>query len=963
MQRLAIFLFFMWATAACAQSHHYRQYTVNEGLPSATIYEVIQDREGYIWAGTENGVTRFDGKAFQNFTREDGLTDNVILKIFQDTTGRIWFMPLNGRLCYFLRGKIHNRDNDSLLRVLPDCVPVVSMTQNKEGCLSYRGVAGMVFLDNRNTIRKYPLLQAPPPDSFVVRFHGQGIEAVFSTGNRYEKLFSDHQTEYYYQNWKYYLVRAGIFKRVPGPTISYPITGYPSIQVFQRNTLWLCFPGQGAVGIKGLHEGKPSYVHFLKGKNVGGVCEDNEGNLWFGTLGQGLWVLPGQDKQAIHLVKEDGLPEEAITVLHRDNNNTIWMGSLNNYLYRRDKGRLSVLKVSDMRMSSPGAFYDLSSSRDNTLYYVTSYDFGKLNKGNKPLAFNGKEGYYKGTSYKALSIGPQGRTIAVAPNGLTFYDPEDRNKRNILLYGQKPFRIFTTHWARNGTIWIADIRGLHEWKKDTLIPRYSADPVLREPISRIAELPDGNLIIATRTAGIVVFDGTRVLQILDKKQGLPSNICNRLRADGNVVLVATAAGVAKFIYRNHRLVWERNFTSEDGLLSNEVNDALIYNDSLYVASFSGLSILRLTGEKSTNLPPVYIVKVVYGNKEISETPDTTLAMLESSGNMQFSFIGITFQHPAKVEYLYRLSGSGDDHWYKNSTGQVDYTSLGPGNYVFEVQARKINGAWSEPVRFAFHIRTPIWMQGWFQLLLYGAMLTGVAVGGSAVARQKRKQKMRKLELRDKMIQLEQQALSALMSPHFIFNALNSIQQYLHNNDALSANKYLSFFAKLTRRNMEAVMASEVRLDDELERLELYLQFEKLRFGDKLTYKIIIPEDFDAEEIVVPPMILQPFVENSIWHGLMPLPHGGEVIVRIFTNDPDYFTVEIADNGLGIEVSRGIKHSQGLQHKSKGMRITMERLELWCRKAGKKYSVNIAQRESGSGQSAGTLVKLELPFIA
>jgi sensor histidine kinase YesM len=160
--------------------------------------------------------------------------------------------------------------------------------------------------------------------------------------------------------------------------------------------------------------------------------------------------------------------------------------------------------------------------------------------------------------------------------------------------------------------------------------------------------------------------------------------------------------------------------------------------------------------------------------------------------------------------------------------------------------------------------------------------------------------------------------------------------------------------------MEAVMKNSVSLEDELERLKLYLNFEKLRFGNKLKYKIIIPDEINIDELILPPMILQPFVENAIWHGLMPLPNGGEIIITVNLLDENNFQVLIKDTGIGIDTSKGRKHGQELKHNSKGIQLSIERLQLWTKSKDKKLDLKIEQLQQNNLLNGGTLVSLILP---
>ncbi len=401
----------------------------------------------------------------------------------------------------------------------------------------------------------------------------------------------------------------------------------------------------------------------------------------------------------------------------------------------------------------------------------------------------------------------------------------------------------------------------------------------------------------------------------------------------------------------------RNYTTVDGLLSNEINDMVTQNDTLYVATAEGISILPVSRRKTSNPPPLYIASVFYGNRNLLDSNPGNSRFTGAAA--EFNFTGITFQQPEKVQYSYRLLGA-DDNWKLNTSGTVVYSSLAPGSYTFEVRSKKINSAWSPTRVFHFNIEAPFWLQNWFYISIYTILATTFVLLAYYLSRLNRIKKLKKAELHNRIVQLEQQALGALMNPHFIFNALNSIQQFLLQNDALLANKYLSQFARLTRKNMEAVMKGNVTLEDELDRLHLYLQFEKLRFGDKLKYEIIVPDTINTDELVLPPMILQPFVENAIWHGILPAKMPGEIRVRVNLLDDNLLQVFVEDNGIGIKTDYLNQNILFYKTDTHALSIIAQRLRLINSTVNHQLHILFSHVHPDE-QRKGTLVEILLPI--
>jgi len=916
-----------------------------------------------MWFATENGIARFDGKTFKTFTRNDGLTDNLVLRLLEDQRGRIWIASFTGKLCYYLNGKIHNPGNDPLLARMPDLnVPPAIPVEDKNGIV-YFGREGSFFVVNGNKI--YSSTKGKPnmlydsslkfpgaPDYYPVRVNANSL-----------RMRKDGYDYYSYIQKGYYRPDAGfgaVLKKA-----SLPFMNIIQYQKKIKDDLWFTSSDNGAFQISSFGHERINVKQYLEGIVVNDIFLDNENNLWFSTTGKGVYLLPGNSKNALNITKSKELPQENISSLYIDKEHIIWIGGLNNYLYRLQNNTIhTYYSTHDKEILN--YCYDVVGDSNQDIYFANNENlflFKKDDPNHIPIILNQRNKNhfpYSDGNYKGLSISEKCDVLATVPFKLLLYEQGTAlGKKNIMRTIPAPNtkRILTSFITKSGKIWAANSEGLYKVEGNKWIKYYSEDKILQEPISRIAELNDGNLLITTRSKGVILFDGKTVKQVFSEKEGLASDICRRIFIKDNHVWVSAAKGITELLYQNGYLKFIRNYTTNDGLMSNEINDVLVNNDTLYIATANGLTILQEIKAIKTPPPPVYINAVQYGPFDISGSNDTILKYAHDY--VKFSFIGITYQQPQKIVYKYRLLGSSDI-WQTTSYGSVDYPSLAPGDYFFEVMAKKTDSDWSLPKKIHLLIKAPFWMETWFYFLIYGILLLGLGFAVYFASRMKRKQNEKKFALQTRMVQLEHQALSALMNPHFIFNALNSIQQFLHQNDALAANRYLSLFARLTRKNMEAIVKNNVSLEEELERLELYLNFEKLRFGDKLTYQININPDLETDEILIPPMVLQPFVENAIWHGIMPLEQGGNVYIDVDKINATQCKIEIKDNGIGIDVSRERKNSQGFLHNSKGMQLTIERLELWARGLNTQFELKVTQNDHEVGTHPGTVVKLILP---
>ena len=240
---------------------------------------------------------------------------------------------------------------------------------------------------------------------------------------------------------------------------------------------------------------------------------------------------------------------------------------------------------------------------------------------------------------------------------------------------------------------------------------------------------------------------------------------------------------------------------------------------------------------------------------------------------------------------------------------------------------------------------------WFTIFLISLLLAAGVIGIVVYFLLKLRRERTQLLIQNQVIALEQRALQALMNPHFVFNVMNSIQYFINNKEPQAANQVLTSFARLIRNHLEICIKSYVTLSEELVYLRLYLSLEKIRFSDKMNYRIIIDKNIETDEILIPSMIIQPFIENAIWHGIMPKDDGGFIKIG-FHYQNDELLVSIVDNGVGISNSKKIRNSD---HISRGMELIQERVNLLNKI--NKHQIHISIQQTGE---YGTMVSITIP---
>ncbi|MEI9809624.1 MAG: histidine kinase [Bacteroidota bacterium] len=295
-------------------------------------------------------------------------------------------------------------------------------------------------------------------------------------------------------------------------------------------------------------------------------------------------------------------------------------------------------------------------------------------------------------------------------------------------------------------------------------------------------------------------------------------------------------------------------------------------------------------------------------------------MRYNENTLQINFTGISFTSSADLLYSYRLEGL-DTNWSNPSANNfVLFAKLPPGQYRFSVKCKADNNTWSEAALFAFTIRPPFWNTWWFRLLI-------IAMAASLIIFFYRR-RVRKIEqqafINNQLLELEMTALKAQMNPHFIYNALNSIQALVVEEKKDEAVHYIGTFSRLLRQVLENSEINVITLEKELQTLKLYISLDALRLNMQPTYRLHIDKEIQPHSEKIPPLLLQPFAENALWHGLSKK-EGDKKIDITVSIDNDWLVCTIVDNGIGPAKAAVLKTQHTEQYQSKAISITTRRL--------------------------------------
>jgi len=470
-------------------------------------------------------------------------------------------------------------------------------------------------------------------------------------------------------------------------------------------------------------------------------------------------------------------------------------------------------------------------------------------------------------------------------------------------------------------------------------------------------IDDKYLWIATDDGLIqALMDSKKVIKIWTTENGLPNNYIYVVTTDKfDNIWISTNYGLAMLDY-NKAIC--KKFTEDDGLQSMEFNTACYHKDrkgNLWFGGIKGMNKVTpgFTSPSDYSPPPLITGINVMNSPLLSDTVVTYLSSFSlpySKNFVSFEFQSPNYSQSDNIIYQYKLIGV-DTGWINNGTrNYVNYTQLKPGKYVFHVRSANTNFIWSDDAtKISFNISPPWYNTWWFYTLL-------IIVGTTAVylfINQRIQNLKIKMEAKQKITETEMAALKAQMNPHFMFNCINSIDAFIYNNDKYNATLYLNKFAKLLRNVLESSKQNLVLFSKDIETLKIYIELEQLRSENKFTTVFDIDKELLNSDYKVPPLIIQPFVENAIIHGLRNKETNDGILAISVKETADHLEYTITDNGVGRNAS---SRQPSFDKTSYGIQITTDRIRYFNNES--KASFNISDLYEGR-EATGTKITVTL----
>jgi ligand-binding sensor domain-containing protein len=982
---LLILIIFISGNVLSAQKPVFRHYSVNEGLPSSEVYHITQDSKGYIWIATNMGVSRYNGKEFRNYDIQDGLPENTVFEVYEDETGRVWFIGFPFQLAYFKNDSIIPYKFNSVLRMIAGkgAVPVKkSFRVDKEDnvVFSFLSKGEIYSIDDKGVVKDLIGKDEIVNSIRIIENKNQlftsqagGIDNLANIVlklTEYESSFSVVKSSNY--SFSYIVTHKGSFNEIYIVQNDYLIMITPDGEfqqkLFPHRLIWISSDQKGDIWVGTDKNGvycmnqmdimTPPFLQYLDGFSVSSFLEDNEGGKWFTTLENGIFYLSSEAFKSYDL--GDGFSDIKINCLEIFRGK-LYIGTNDDFLNIVDGNQITSMSVSG---KLGGVTYVLESWRDSLLWvgtneYLYSYNGKRMtryNNNHKMLAetaissrkvFNLKDIGFMGSDKILLG---EARGLSILKDGDVIY--------NSFYNDNVELRIESIERETDSSFLLGSLNGLWRFTGSRYEFLGVGSPLLKQRITDIVAFGEKDkYILGTKGSGLVVSMNDTIKQI-SRLKGLSSNSITSLLITGNDLWVGTNSGLNLIDIRD---IGKANpnivvFKKEQGLISNEINQLAGNKDYIYIATNAGLTVFdRKKHNPVKYVPPVYINSVSIMKRDTLVADNYRL--LYNQNFITISYYGISFRDGGNLLYKYRLKGLSDD-WVTTNNLEVEYAFLPPGDYRFEVIAINSDGIESSaPAVLNFVILSPFWKTWWFILLFVLAIIAGSFMFYSYRLRQIKKEHA----LQNDTNWYRQQSLTRQMDPHFVFNTLNSIQSYIIKNDRMASSQYLSKFAKLMRLILNNSQKQAVPLSNEIAALNLYMELESLRFQQKFEFSIKCDSSVDTEASFIPAFLIQPFIENAIWHGIMGLKTIGIISVN-FTKVAGQLICTIEDNGIGREKSKAMKSETEKARKSLGISLVESRLNLLNNFYGVDMKVIFTDLYSDDKIPAGTRVVINLPII-
>jgi ligand-binding sensor domain-containing protein len=953
-----------------------------------SITAIAEDSLGYLWLGSNNGLVRFDGLNFYPFdSNGDDPTapyGSEIADIQVDMDGKVWVTFHEGGISIYdpttqkFVSRIHTESDgeDFPKYAILNCSidkdeKTLWMVSSREGVFEM----DMTTLKSKKVLSSNQLRDVvyDPSDQDYIYVSGDYTLKLDKKTLSQQKISDSplnkmiKQKEHIYGcDWSSHIYSLDLETNTNKTTA----TGNQYVNralMLKDNQLWLgSFGGiqitDLASGVKSLVTRDPNDLFSIANEHVTALYSDKARRIWIGTEG-GLSVIIPEYQKLTHF--QSGQIDRYTDIISGESKDQYYTLSLyDNFIKEIDINTNETTSVSfNPRFSGP-----LKAIRSNDKIWVLFYKgFGYFSAQTKKVI------KHEGGQYDALI---QKQDIGDMVLGDNDYLWLYRKRSNIIfkIHSEYPGEIDTLqlsklkpgdeiktlHWS-NTILWIGTSMGICRYDSKTGEKKWMTSDskpgnILEDAIEYLETDNEGNLWVLSQKKGAWKCaynpekENLTIIKGYSLDDGLPNNRPWSIAIGSDKrIYFGSNSGLSVYSPEADRMI---SFNKQYGFPKLSLSPKLIDN-RLFILS-DGLSYFN---EKDLSivhpLPTVNIECLTLLNQKKQPAYSSEISLSYTENDVSISYISVDLSFGREITYRYRINADYSWNEVDFSQRKAVFTRLPPGAYNFEVQAAGKNMQWGPTSSLAFMISPPYWKTWWFRLISLLALL----FFAKSAFQFRLKRAKRISEMKARMAELENEALRAQMNPHFIFNSLNSIKSFIINNKREEAADYLTVFSDLIRIVLNNSKKRFISLAEEKEALELYMEIENIRLEDKFSVEWNIKNSLNLQSILIPPLTIQPFVENAIWHGFVHKKKKGNLKISI-GQENKMLIIKINDDGIGRVRSQEIEKKHP-RKRSFGIEITGKRLDY-----GDIHSeVIINDLYDKNKNPIGTEVVLKMPLVS
>lgn len=685
--------------------------------------------------------------------------------------------------------------------------------------------------------------------------------------------------------------------------------------------------------------------HSLRNYSVSGICEDHEQGIWCTTLEKGIQY--SRNKFLISYTAREGFDRRVSLLKYLEGN--LYLSSSGDQLVVRNS--LGYFSTYALLLGKESYFTDILPYNDKwilsskEIMVQTDKQFQSVKQLN---SFNSLAAAYQLAEYQNKLYGVMySHLYEISSSSIIV------KRMNIL-----PFKSKSILNEGKGHVLLGGNQGLFSYNLQT--GKYNQLKNIPEKVTGLLKSSTGRIWVITADDDIYWIDGSTITAA-GKQLNLKKHTLYDITEDQyGTVWVGSNGGLYRFEKQGSGYS-SSLYTIYNGLPSNEVYKVAADKESIWFSTFEGLFSLPLQIDvKNAVGPSIHLQQMTINNRPSKGLK--SIKLTHDQNDLHFTFDVLAFKNGVLNKLIYKLSNGDNNKTVEVNNNEIFLENLSPGAYKLIVYGINNDGVKSaHPEIFQITITAPFWQTWWFISIAVLLFALGIVLLVRLIVGNVRKAEEAKTMVNKLMAEYQITALQAQMNPHFIFNSINTIQSYILEKNEEEAYNYLSKFGRLIRMVLHHSQEKALLLEKELEVLNIYIDLEKLRFDDCFDYELIFQDNVDPSGIYIPGMLIQPYVENAIWHGIVNLKgtRRGKLVITIQQTN-DLLSVSIKDNGVGREKAISFRKNQ--RHKSVGMQLTGQRLQIMNQMHGyETASVEVIDLFNELNESEGTEVRIYIPI--